>query len=180
MRQELITILNANGIDFNHIPGGVPAITEADVLAALAGIEDGAWRLALYLLCGRPEEKRHVFHWLSVKGAGDKRTRLWVMQNKGFYHSLCALAVEEIGNTNTCKPCGGTGMRKIKETKLIECTFCNGTGRKGFTARQRAALAGIKNKDWPRCRDTYARLFNILINWESQIGQRLYRKLLKT
>ena len=177
MSAELLTLLNANGINIDHIPGGIPEITQQDVILALQGASQGMFKLALFKLCGREEEKRKLYYELSVYAAGDNLVKLWVLANKGYYEKLCMLAINEINHTSTCKPCGGTGARKIKNVKLVTCEFCNGSGYAGLSARKRASQAGIKHKDWNKCKDIYNRILNILINWESSIDRMLRRKL---
>jgi len=174
---EILTILNANGIRVNHIPGGTPEITEADVLFAMAGAPVGAWRLALVKICGRAEETRNLYYALSVAAAGKKSVSKWVMKNKGYLERLCLLAIHEINETRNCWVCHGTGARNIRKTKLVKCDFCNGSGKKGLTNRDRMAQIGLTAKTWKKCKYVYGVILNILLNWESGIRRRLKRKL---
>jgi len=178
MTAELLTMLNANGIRVNHIPGGTPEITEADVLFAMAGAPVGMWRLALVKICGRGEETRNMYYALSVEAAGNKAIRKWVWNNKGYLESLCLLAIHEINETRHCTVCNGTGARNIKKSKLVKCSFCKGTGHKGLSTRNRIKQIGLTAKQWKRCKYVYGLILNILLNWEGGIRRRLKRKLM--
>ena len=177
MSTELLTILNANGIKVDHVPGGIPTITEQDVLFAMSGAPVGMWRLALVKICGRGQETRNLYYALSVAAAGKKSVNKWVMKNKGYLERLCLLAIFEINETRNCWVCRGTGARNIKKTKLVKCEFCKGTGQKGIGTRERINRVGLSEKQWKRCKYVYGVILNILINWESGIRRRLKRKL---
>ena len=177
MSVEILTILNANGIKVDHIPGGTPAITEQDVLMAMSGAPTGMWRLALVKICGRVEETRSLYYALSVAAAGKKSVHKWVTKNKGYLERLCMLAIHEINETNNCKVCHGTASRKIRKSKLVKCEFCRGTGHKGLATRDRIKRIGLDVKQWKQCKYVYGVILNILFNWEGGIKRRLRRKL---
>jgi len=177
MSVEILTILNANGIKVDHVPGGSPSITEQDVLMAMSGSPSGMWRLALVKICGRANETRNLYYALSVAAAGKKSVRKWVSKNTGYLERLCLLAIFEISETRNCWVCHGTGSRSIKKSKLVKCEFCNGTGQKGIGTRERIKRIDLSEKQWKKCKYVYGVILNILYDWEGGIKRRLRRKL---
>ena len=174
---EILTILNPKSIDVNHVPGGTPEITADDILFAMSGCPEGQWRLALVKLCGRPEEIRTLYYALSVAAAGNKSIRRWVLKNKGYLEPLCLLAIRELTESAKCIPCGGSGSRRVKKIKLINCEFCRGTGHKGLDIRAKAKSIGIKRENWNKYQIIYEQIFAILLNWDAGIKKRITRRL---
>ena len=167
---EKITLLNPKSVNIDHISGGIPTLTREDVLCALAGVPEGMWRLALVKELEEYGEARKLYYALSVAALGKKSVRNWVKKNKGYLETLCLLAIKEITESRHCRVCHGTAMRLTK-SKLVECTFCRGTGHKRFDAETRKELSGIK--DWKKCRYVYERIYHILLDWQSGIKRKL-------
>ena len=167
---EKLSLLNPKSVNLEHVPGGTPTLTREDVIGALSGVSDGMWRLALVKGLEEYGEARKLYYALSVAALGKKSVRNWVSKNKGYLETLCLLAIKEMVESRFCRVCRGTAMRQTKN-KLVQCTFCRGTGYKGFDIETRKQATGIKN--WGECQYVYEQIYNILLDWQAGIKRKL-------
>lgn len=179
---EMLARVNPNGVSFDHVPGGAGAITREDIVGALQGVPAVKVRLALLLVAGQGDERHRLEQevsrmWeydLNVLAADDARVREWIRAHPGVMQKLCSLAIGEVVETRACRVCEGTGVRKLSPVKRETCSFCGGTGNKGFTARDRAKRAGIPRLQWAaECAAIYDRILDLLFTWLQSVKRRL-------
>lgn len=164
-------------------------LTREDIVGALQGVEAVKVRLALLLVAGQESERERLAAdvsrlWqydLNVFAANDSVVRAWIAEHPGLMQRLCTLAIDEVVETRACRVCDGTGIRKLSEVKRETCPFCGGTGKKGYTSRDRAKRAGIPRLRWTyECVDVYERILGLLFAWLRTVERRLWQLRIET
>ncbi len=182
---ELFTLLNANGIDVDHIPGARPGlITREAVAAALAGgairkdgvIHPGASRaemaLALYT-AGEDSEFSNIWAGLFRHAINTPEYKQLKERNQGKLDLLCRLAIFEFTHRPHCPHCKGSG----KNADYSICGNCNGVGVKPISNTKRAGVLGKHQSSWYQFRPMYSLLLSTLQHWQDENEAKLNRRL---
>ncbi|MCP4259771.1 MAG: hypothetical protein GY774_20000 [Planctomycetes bacterium] len=170
---ELFCLLNANGIDIEHIPSGGPGLLDKDAICmALAGSTRPQMGLALYM-SGVDSEHKNIWAGLFQKAINTHLYREMKEKNRHKIDPLCCLAIFEFTNRPYCKACNGTGLN---EDHII-CHNCNGVGIKPISNSKRASVLGKTHKSWYQFSDLYTLLIKTLQQWQEANERKLNRKL---
>jgi hypothetical protein len=170
---ELLCLLNANGIDIGHVPGGAHHWLDREaVLMALKGSSPAQFSLALYQ-SGVNQELHNL--WAGLFQAATETQeyqKRFLKQHKGKLQLLVHLAIYEFTQSPVCKPCGNTGINK--QYRLCKC--CGGSGKNKLSLRDKARIMGKKSHaSWYPFADMYAELMRILQHWEDSNHRKLLR-----
>ena len=170
---ELVCLLNANGIDVDHVPGGGQGLIDKEAICmALAGSTRPQLGLALYM-AGVDEEHKHIWSGLFHRAINSSPYRQLKEKTQSKLDLLCRLAIFEFTHRPHCKQCNGTG----KDKNYKSCGSCGGVGIMPISNSKRAAILGKTHKSWYQFRDLYSILMNILQRWQDSNESKLKRKL---
>jgi hypothetical protein len=174
MNNELLTLLNANGIDIDHIPGGAHGWLDREaILMALQGATRAELALALY---SAGEEKEHSPLWGGLFMAAcetEEYQQRFLKRCKGKLDVLCQLAIYEFTHMPHCKSCNGTGL----DEKYENCKPCGGTGTKRISNRAKSSVVGKCHTSWYQFSGMYAELLRILQGWQDSNLRKLNKRL---
>ena len=157
---EVLARLTSKSLWPTDSRGGVAELTTSEVAGLLAGLHDGAYRLALIVYCDYHKE---FFRLLTAVGQIPKYPSL-PDDMRGMFPSsaLLELALRELF-INQCKACGGTGLKHDQS----KCKSCNGTGLTTFTNLSRAKITKIPVEHWKTYEISYNRLLSLLSEWNN-------------
>ncbi len=148
---ELLSLATARPPNWENAPGGIPILTQQDVMYALACIHhNGA---SLLLRVKYADQKTYIG---DLEKEVLKATKeLWEEKNWGFPEGkgseylgeMTRFAITEQIIPHICLRCGGWG-EDIEHGKRIPCDNCRGSGRKNPSERARAQILGVEREQW--------------------------------
>ena len=163
---ELLSLATARSLNWENLPGGIPNLTQQDVMYALACIHhDGA---ALLLRVKYADQKTYLpdlDNELHIAIIDLWKAKKWP-SNDDFLRNLGRMALTEHISPRVCMRCGGW-KHDIENGKVIQCRACRGTGRKKPSDSGRARLMGVTRDIWRRrWADKYYYIQALLDDWE--------------
>jgi len=148
--------------------GGIPLLTQQDVMYALACIHhDGA---ALLLRVKYADQRSFIADLdkeLCKAVAELWKAKKWGEGRLNLLRDMGRMALAEQISPRVCMRCGGWG-NDIEHGKVIQCRPCRGTGRKKPSDSSRSRMMGINRDKWRHnWSDKYRYVQAILDEWES-------------
>ncbi len=157
---EILKMLSPSAVNPDRLPsGGMPALTQSDVAAMLAGASRPVVLLA-YAIHVTDDSSRiqlasHVYSWAAELALSEK----WkITRGRPIVRNMSHLAVAETVSPGVCLSCYGN--RYISNRV---CTNCNGTGRKYPTHEERAIEIDVSEcRYYKLWRHRYQRIYEYL------------------
>lgn len=165
---ELMALATARSPSLEHIPGGIPILTQQDVMYALACIHHNGASLLLRVkyadqITYFTALNKELYNEILILWEAKK----WEKGKNGQLHNMGRMALIEHVSPRICMRCGGWG-NDIDHGKVIKCLSCRGTGRKKPSEAGRANRMGISRDKWRyHLSDKYHFIQAILDEWES-------------
>lgn len=143
--QRLLARMNTITVDWqNNIPVTGKVLTAQEISGSLAGLARGPYLLMRYLWCQDDSVAKELYGLLMVETINIAAENDWRCKNN-FYRlaALMKMAVDELKENSSCKPCKGTGVMVNQP-----CVQCNGRGKKKRSQLEQARLCGVKPANW--------------------------------
>ena len=168
---ELLSLATARSLSLERQPGGIPILTQQDVMYALACIHHNGAALLLRVKYADQTTYLSDLEREVIKATQDlwkdKKWRLPIKRKKeGFLVELSQMAIAEHISSRICNRCGGWGS-DVENGKITPCKPCHGSGRTQYTYEHRAETIGMPDVTWRTYwEDKYRYIQDFLIEWE--------------
>ena len=173
---EIFTLLNANGVSLDKIPGGGETLINPDTIRlAMRGSTRDEFALALYM-AGEDREFSHVWAGLFAYAIETPEYDRLRTKQKHFLSDLCRMAIMEYCHRPLCPQCSGSGSNPAPDYST--CQNCKGVGIKPISNTQRAQVLNRSAKSFTPFQEVYSLLLQRLHRHQDR-NERKLNKILK-
>ena len=149
--------------------GGVPILTQQDVMYALACIHHNGAALLLRVKYADQTTYLPDLEVEVLKATQELwEAKKWTLPRKkdNFLVNVAQLAIIEAISARVCPHCGGWGS-DIEYGKIVPCRVCDGSGYTQLDDKRRAEIIGMPRTTWREVWvDKYRYIQAFLIEWE--------------
>ena len=139
MIREILARLTARGVEYDRLAAG--SIRPENLAYLLSGLQDGPLYLAQWLDLDVPQARHKLWAVLMLRLPEDEFIQKWD-KHDGTVKRLLDIAMIEISKTSLCKSCNGEGSKVQDGGEIETCKTCGGTGHKGIMHKIRRKCSG--------------------------------------
>lgn len=158
-------------------PGGVPALTGAEMAGALAGLPRPQYLLARAAWVGDDSVRDELNRILLVKASN------WFKPEDiaypGMLRALCAAVLSQAIDPPLCRRCRGRGVIFHRGGRVTDCDLCGGSGKGVSGGDPLRQLLGLSTAHWRQIERGRQRLEMAAWGWKAQASSHIRRQLKK-
>lgn len=156
-------------------PGGVPALTGAEMAGALAGLPRPQYLLGRLAYVGDETVLDELKQVVLVRASDIFRKE--DVYRPGFIREMCEAAIWDVCKPPRCPVCKGTKDAPTATGVRRTCDLCHGLGLVHMGSKRACATFRIGRERWGRVKYRYHNLESLLWAWDGTVVGHVRRQL---